>query len=65
MLILPGGEAWDAGENSKILESAKALLEADIPVAGICGATAGLARAGILDDIPHTSNAKEYRSAKA
>ncbi|MFB2896250.1 type 1 glutamine amidotransferase family protein [Aerosakkonemataceae cyanobacterium BLCC-F50] len=63
MLILPGGEAWDAGENSKILESAKALLAANIPVAAICGATAGLARAGILDDIPHTSNAKEYLQA--
>jgi putative intracellular protease/amidase len=63
MLILPGGEAWDRGENAKILESAKALLAADIPVAAICGATAGLARAGILDDIPHTSNAPEYLQA--
>lgn len=60
MLVLPGGEAWDAGENSEIVESAKALLKADIPVAAICGATAGLARAGILDEIPHTSNALEY-----
>lgn len=60
MLILPGGKAWDRGENSKILESTKALLAANIPVAAICGATAGLARAGILDDIPHTSNAPEY-----
>lgn len=63
MLILPGGEAWDRGENSKILESAKALLAADIPVAAICGATAGLARAGILDGIPHTSNALDYLQA--
>ncbi len=63
MLILPGGEAWDRGENSKILESTKALLSANIPVAAICGATAGLARAGILDDIPHTSNAPEYLQA--
>lgn len=63
MLILPGGEAWDAGENSEILESAKALLEADIPIAAICGATAGLAHAGILDDKPHTSNALAYLQA--
>ncbi|PSB49506.1 type 1 glutamine amidotransferase family protein [Chroococcidiopsis sp. CCNUC1] len=63
MLILPGGEAWDAGKNAPILESAKALLEADIPIAAICGATAGLARAGILDDKPHTSNAPEYLQA--
>lgn len=63
MLILPGDAAWDRGENSKILESAKALLAADIPVAAICGATAGLARAGILNNILHTSNAPEYLQA--
>jgi putative intracellular protease/amidase len=60
MLILPGGEAWDEGKNVEILETAKAFLKASIPVAAICGATAGLARAGILDDKPHTSNAPEY-----
>jgi len=63
MLILPGGDAWDAGKNAEILESAKAFLEVGIPVAAICGATAGLARAGILDDKPHTSNAPEYLQA--
>lgn len=63
MLILPGGEAWNRGENSEILESAKAFLAANIPIAAICGATAGLARAGMLDDIPHTSNAPEYLQA--
>lgn len=63
MLILPGGEAWDALRNTEILETAKALLAAGIPIAAICGATAGLARAGILDDKPHTSNAAEYLQA--
>jgi putative intracellular protease/amidase len=29
-------------------------------VAVICGATAGLARAGILDEVRHTSNAQIY-----
>jgi putative intracellular protease/amidase len=32
-------------------------------VAAICGATAGLARAGLLDDRKHTSAAKEYLQA--
>ncbi|NED62370.1 glutamine amidotransferase, partial [Streptomyces sp. SID10244] len=32
-------------------------VEAGVPVAGICGATVGLARAGLLDDRAHTSNA--------
>ncbi|BAY29500.1 ThiJ/PfpI domain-containing protein [Nostoc carneum NIES-2107] len=63
MLILPGGEAWDTGGNTEILEPAKELLTAGIPIAAICGATAGLASAGILDDKPHTSNAAEYLQA--
>ena len=63
MLILPGGEAWDDGKNTQILETAKAFVQADIPIAAICGATAGLARAGLLDDRPHTSNAAEYLQA--
>jgi putative intracellular protease/amidase len=32
-------------------------------VAAICGATAGLARAGLLDDRDHTSAAAEYLAA--
>ncbi len=63
MLILPGGEAWDEGKNTQILETAKAFLQAGIPIAAICGATAGLAHAGLLDDRPHTSNAAEYLQA--
>jgi putative intracellular protease/amidase len=63
MLILPGGNAWDTGENCRILETAKAFLAAEIPVAAICGATTGLARAGILDDESHTSNSPEYLQA--
>ncbi|MGB3514926.1 MAG: type 1 glutamine amidotransferase family protein [Elainellaceae cyanobacterium] len=63
MLILPGGEAWDGGKNTQILETAKAFVQAGIPIAAICGATAGLARAGLLDDRPHTSNAVEYLQA--
>jgi putative intracellular protease/amidase len=34
-----------------------------VPVAAICGATAGLARAGLLDGRKHTSAAKEYLQA--
>jgi len=34
-----------------------------VPVAAICGATAGLARAGLLDDRGHTSAAAEYLAA--
>jgi putative intracellular protease/amidase len=63
MLILPGGDSWDEGQNLEAAQKAKDFLAAGIPVAAICGATSGLARAGLLDDKPHTSNALEYLQA--
>ena len=60
MLILPGGTAWDEGGNGEAVEMARAFLGAGVPVAAICGATAGLARGGLLDDRRHVSNAREY-----
>jgi len=63
MLILPGGESWDQGGNLEAVEKARAFLAAGVPVAAICGATAGLARGGILDTRKHTSNAPEYLAA--
>lgn len=63
MLILPGGLAWDEGKHGEAVELARVFLEADVPVAAICGATAGLARGGLLDERGHTSNAREYLAA--
>jgi putative intracellular protease/amidase len=63
MLILPGGERWDQGGNMEAVEKAKAFLAAGVPVAAICGATAGLARGGVLDTRKHTSNAPDYLAA--
>jgi putative intracellular protease/amidase len=60
MLILPGGASWDRGGNAEAVELAKKFLAAGVPVAAICGATGGLARAGVLDDRAHTSNALQY-----
>jgi putative intracellular protease/amidase len=59
MLILPGAGSWLAGGNAAFAEKARAFLDAGVPVAAICGATAGLAAAGLLDDRAHTSNAPE------
>ena len=63
MLILPGGSAWDAGQNMEAVDVASDFLDAGVPVAAICGATAGLARGGLLDHSRHTSNALEYLAA--
>jgi putative intracellular protease/amidase len=63
MLILPGGELWDQNGNVSAAEKAREFLDAGVPVAAICGATFGLARAGLLDKRAHTSNAPEYLQA--
>jgi putative intracellular protease/amidase len=63
MLILPGGDTWDEGGNTEAVEKAREFLENAVPVAAICGATAGLARGGLLDERRHTSNAREYIAA--
>jgi putative intracellular protease/amidase len=63
MLILPGGAAWDQGHNVEAVDRARAFLAAGIPVAAICGATAALARGGLLDDRRHTSNSLDYLKA--
>jgi putative intracellular protease/amidase len=53
LLILPGGTMWDAGGGAVFTAAAARFLDAGVPVAAICGATAGLARAGLLDAPPH------------
>lgn len=60
LLILPGSDAWAQSKHTGILEKAQAFLAADVPVAAICGATVGLARAGMLNEKRHTSNAPDY-----
>jgi putative intracellular protease/amidase len=63
LLILAGADMWDAGGGQPFAEMARRFLDAGVPVAAICGATAGLARAGVLDDHDHTSAAPEYLAA--
>jgi len=63
ILILPGAEIWDADRGRPFADAARRFLEAGVPVAAICGATAGLARAGLLDDRRHTSAAAGYLAA--
>lgn len=60
MLILPGGDAWEQGENIEAIRKAGEFVAARVPVAAICAATMALARAGFLDNRLHTSNAPEY-----
>ncbi len=64
LLILPGASLWDSGDDlAGFARLARRFLVDGVPVAAICGATAGLARAGLLDDRKHTSGAAEYLAA--
>ncbi len=65
MLILPGADSWLSGANMAFVSAAGRFLEAGVPVAAICGATTGLARAGLLNDIDHTSNAPQVLESPA
>jgi putative intracellular protease/amidase len=60
LLVMPGSEMWDAGGGESFAAAARRFLDAGVPVAAICGATAGLARAGLLDERDHTSASAEY-----
>jgi putative intracellular protease/amidase len=63
LLILPGADMWDAGGGGVFAATAARFLDAGVPVAAICGATVGLARAGLLDKRNHTSAAAGYLMA--
>ncbi|MDP4503613.1 type 1 glutamine amidotransferase family protein [Nonomuraea turcica] len=65
LLILPGATLWDAGgELAPFARKAREFLEAGVPVAAICGATAGLAREGLLNEREHTSGVVQYLEAQ-
>lgn len=64
LLILPGADLWDASDDlAPYARKAREFLAAGVPVAAICGATAGLAREGLLDDRDHTSAISFYLAA--
>jgi putative intracellular protease/amidase len=61
MLVLPGADLWDGSEVlAPFARAAREFLGAGVPVAAICGATAGLAREGLLNERGHTSAVREY-----
>jgi putative intracellular protease/amidase len=65
LLILPGGDMWereDAYPRAQLEALIGEIVGAGRPVAAICGATVAMARAGLLDDRRHTSNAASYLS---
>lgn len=60
LLMLIGADTWNDPKHQAVLSLARQFLNADIPVAAICGATGALASAGILNEYRHTSNDPDY-----
>ena len=61
-LVIPGGDHYATG-HERLIEAVGRLVDKEIPVAAICGATFLLARGGFLDERRHTSNAAAYLEA--
>jgi len=56
LLLLPGADTWLLPEQEPVIAKVRKVLESKATVGAICGATLGLANAGLLDNRPHTSN---------
>ncbi|NLV26139.1 MAG: glutamine amidotransferase [Methanomicrobiales archaeon] len=56
VLILPGSDTWMDPIQDQVLEKVREFLNTEMITGAICGATMGLARAGLLNNRPHTSN---------
>jgi len=56
MLILPGGTAWERGENAAVSELLRRLHANGAVVGALCGGVLALAYAGLLDTRRHTGN---------
>ena len=60
LLILPGADTWLDDSNKEIIDLVPELLNQNVIVAAICGATVALAKNGILNKRKHTSNNKKF-----
>ena len=56
VVVVVGGTIWDTDKAPNISKVLRIQYENGAHIGGICGGTLALARAGMLDDIPHTSN---------
>lgn len=60
VIVVVGGSIWDTEQAPDIAELLKMHHENGVAIAGICGATLALAKAGLLNDVAHTSNSAMY-----
>jgi len=59
-LVICGGSGWEGPEAPDLTDLARRFHDSGKLVAAICDGTIALARTGLLDDVPHTSNGAGY-----
>ncbi|MEJ1939172.1 DJ-1/PfpI family protein, partial [Nostoc sp. NIES-2111] len=59
-VVLVGSKEWEGSGAPAIAEVLSGILGRGVPAGAICGATVGLARAGLLAGRRHTSNSRDY-----
>lgn len=64
VLLLPGGDFWEAETPPVVTELLRAYRTAEIPIAAICTGTLPVARAGLLGSTRHTSNGLAWLKAR-
>lgn len=64
-VVVVGGGIWESNEAPDITNVLVSQHTDGVVVAGICGGTLALARAGLLDDVRHTSNDLAFLSQNA
>ena len=64
-LAVPGGTIWESSDAPDLKPLIDEFRAARKPIGLICGATLAGARAGLLDNIAHTSNALDFLTGNA
>lgn len=60
VIVLCGSDIWSSDQAPDLSALLRAAHENGQPVAGICGGTLALGRAGLLDGVAHTSNSTDF-----
>lgn len=59
-VVVVGGAIWTDSQAPEIADFLKDCRADGASIGGICGGTLALARAGLLDTLPHTSNSRDF-----
>jgi transcriptional regulator GlxA family with amidase domain len=65
VVVVIGGMVWESAEAPDIRGFLHASRSNGATIAGICGGTLALARAGLFDTVPHNSNSADFLEQNA